>query len=107
MRAIPVSCFSCSSFAHRSTLVAAAVGLMLCAPMPGQEAAQPAAVRPLITQAVDEARLTTLTGNTHPLARPEFDRGTAPASLPMERMLLVLKRAGFQPRQRAVSTPRR
>jgi len=45
---------------------------------------------------VDEARLTTLRGNTHPMARPEFDLGTAPASLPMERMLLVLKRSPEQ-----------
>jgi len=59
--------------------------------MQGQEAA--AAPRPLITQTVDESRLTTLTGNTHPLARPENDLGTAPASLPMARMLLVLKRS--------------
>jgi len=52
--------------------------------------------RALITQSVDEAQLTTLKGNTHPLARPEFDLGTAPASLPMERMLLVLKRSPEQ-----------
>jgi hypothetical protein len=51
------------------------------------------APRPLITEAVDESRLTTLKGNVHPLARPQFDLGTAPASLPMERMLLVLKRS--------------
>jgi hypothetical protein len=50
----------------------------------------------LITAAVDEAQLTILQGNTHPLARPEFDLGTAPASLPMERMLLVLKRSPEQ-----------
>ena len=65
--------------------------------MQGQEAAQAAAVRaPLITQPLDESRLTTLKGNTHPLARPLFDLGTAPASLPMERMLLVLKRSPEQ-----------
>jgi hypothetical protein len=52
--------------------------------------------RPLITQALDETRLTVLKGNTHPLARPQFDLGTAPASLPMERMLLVLKRSDDQ-----------
>ncbi len=52
--------------------------------------------RPLITQSIDESRLTVLKGNTHPLARPEFDLGTAPASLPMQRMLLVLKRAPGQ-----------
>ena len=54
------------------------------------------APRPLVTQAIDETRLTVLKGNTHPLARPEFDLGSAPASLPMERMLLVLKRSDAQ-----------
>lgn len=52
--------------------------------------------RPLITEALDESRLTVLKRNTHPLARREFDLGTAPASLPMERMLLVLKRSDEQ-----------
>jgi hypothetical protein len=63
-----------------------------------QEAALRAAtpVPPLITQPVDESQLTRLTGNTHPLARPQFDLGTAPASLPMSRMLLVLKRSPDQ-----------
>ena len=64
--------------------------------MQGQAAAQPAAVHPLITQTVDESQLTTLKGNTHPLARPQFDLGTAPASLPMQRMLLLLKRGPDQ-----------
>ena len=50
----------------------------------------------LITQPVDEKRLTVLKGNTHRLARPEFDLGTAPATLPMQRMLLVLKRSPEQ-----------
>ena len=58
--------------------------------------AQMVAPRPLITQAVDDTQLARLTGNTHPLARPEFDLGTAPATLPMERMLLVLKRGPEQ-----------
>jgi len=38
-------------------------------------------------------QLTALEGNTHPLARADFDSGPAPPSLPMERMLLVLKRS--------------
>lgn len=42
---------------------------------------------------MEKGELTVLKGNTHPLARPEFDRGTAPSSLPMERILLVLKRS--------------
>lgn len=49
-----------------------------------------------ITQAVDEARLTRLQGNTHPMARPEFDQGPAPPDLPMERMMLVLRRSPEQ-----------
>ena len=55
-----------------------------------------AAARGLITQPVDETQLTILKGNTHPLARPEFDLGTAPATLSMQRMLLVLKRSAEQ-----------
>jgi hypothetical protein len=55
-----------------------------------------AAPRPLITRPVNEQQLTVLKGNTHPLARPQFDLGTAPASLPMQRMLLVLKRSPEQ-----------
>jgi subtilase family serine protease len=50
----------------------------------------------LITQPVDETKLTTLRGNTHPLARPEFDRGVAPTSLSMNHLLLVLKRSPAQ-----------
>jgi len=49
-----------------------------------------------ITNAVDEARLIRLQGNTHPLARAEFDQGVAPPDLPMERMMLVLKRSPEQ-----------
>jgi subtilase family serine protease len=62
----------------------------------GQDRAQSRTARPLITQAVDEGQVTGLKGNTHRLARPEFDLGTAPATLPMERMLLVLKRSPEQ-----------
>lgn len=52
--------------------------------------------RILITSPVDESQLTVLKGNTHPLARSEFDLGAAPGSLPMNRMLLVLKRSEEQ-----------
>jgi len=50
-------------------------------------------VRSRIVAAVDESKLTTLKGNIHPLARPQYDRGPAPPDLPMNRMLLVLKRS--------------
>ncbi|MGH9612533.1 MAG: protease pro-enzyme activation domain-containing protein, partial [Bryobacteraceae bacterium] len=51
---------------------------------------------PRITQAVNENRLVVLKDNTHPLARAEFDRGAARVDLPMDRMLLVLKRSPEQ-----------
>jgi subtilase family serine protease len=78
-------------FAHRLLLLLASCSLApLCV------SAQANIVPSRITHAVDESRLTVLHGNTHPLARPEFDRGAAPASLPMDRMLLVLKRSPEQ-----------
>jgi hypothetical protein len=46
--------------------------------------------------AVNDAQTTVLRGNTHPLARPQFDRGPAPATLPMEHMLMVLHRSPAQ-----------
>ncbi len=49
-----------------------------------------------ITQPIDETNLVTLKGNTHPLARPEFDRGAAPDSQPMNRALLLLQRSPDQ-----------
>ena len=67
--------------------------LLLLAPV---VIAQTAYVRPLVTQPVDESKLTVVRGNTHPLARAEFDRGAAPADLPMDNMLLVLKRSPEQ-----------
>ena len=61
-----------------------------------ETSASQTASHPLITQPIDEAQLSVLKGNTHPLARREFDVGTAPATLPMQRMLLVLKRSADQ-----------
>jgi subtilase family serine protease len=59
-------------------------------------AAQTANIPARVTQPVDVEKLVTLRGNTHPLARPEYDQGAAPDSLPMERMLLVLQRSAEQ-----------
>lgn len=97
MRATPVSTSS-FHFVAVSLNFAVAIFCLFAPSQPvlGQDAQASFPVRPLITQPVDEARLTVLRGNTHPLARPEFDLGTAPASLPMERMLLVLKRSPEQ-----------
>jgi subtilase family serine protease len=53
-------------------------------------------VRPRVTEAVDDARRTALSGNVHPLARAEFDRGAVAESQPMNRILLLLKRSDEQ-----------
>jgi hypothetical protein len=57
---------------------------------------QPAPVGRRVTSAVRESQLTTLRSNTHPLARAEFEVGAALPNLPMQRMLLVLKRSPEQ-----------
>jgi len=49
-----------------------------------------------IAGSVNGGELQILRGNVHPLARAEFDQGTAPADLPMEHMLLVLTRTPAQ-----------
>jgi hypothetical protein len=79
-------------------LLVALFGTLLSAPALAQDAAIAGLPLPQtrITQAIDESQLTRLKGNTHPLARPQNDLGTAPATLPMERMLLVLKRGDDQ-----------
>ena len=94
MRAVLV--YPVKSFALRA-VSSGLIALLWCGVAVGQaaEIAQ-TGPRPLITQAVDESQVTVLKGNTHPLARPEFDLGTAPATLPMQRMLLVLKRSDAQ-----------
>ena len=66
-------------------------------PAQAQSAAvQPHQIRAQITTAVDESNVTSLKGNTHPLARAEFDQGIAPQNLPMNRMIMVLKRTAEQ-----------
>jgi len=52
--------------------------------------------RPLVTQIVDESRRVSLEGNTRPEATARNDRGAVPDAMPMEHMLLQLKRSGEQ-----------
>lgn len=58
--------------------------------------AQASYVPSRITRAVDENKLTVLPGNVHPLARPQYDRGPAPPDLPLDHMMLVLKKSPAQ-----------
>jgi trimeric autotransporter adhesin len=95
-----MNALSSSAPTRRFTLTLIALSLFCTlSPVLQSNAQQQAALTtpsPLITQLIDEAQLTVLHGNTYPLARPQFDLGTAPATLPMQRMLLVLKRSAQQ-----------
>jgi subtilase family serine protease len=46
-----------------------------------------------ITQSINENNLVQLKGNTHPLARTEFDQGAVADSLPMEHLFVQLQRS--------------
>ncbi len=72
----------------------AGVFALAAMPLLAQEAMRP--VLPRITQAIDETELFPLRGNTHPLARAANDQGVAPPDLPMERILLLLRRSPEQ-----------
>jgi subtilase family serine protease len=49
-----------------------------------------------VTQVVNSQNNVPLRGNTHPLARAEYDRGALPDSQPLSRMLLLLQRSPEQ-----------
>jgi subtilase family serine protease len=49
-----------------------------------------------VTGTVDENVLTPLEGNVHPLARAEFDQGKVSDSLPLEHVIMLLKRSPEQ-----------
>ena len=50
---------------------------------------------------LDDNDTVSLPGNVHPQARPEFDRGASDPSLPMERMILTLRRSSDKEAQLA------
>ena len=64
------------------------VGMLLCS-----AAASP---QSRISGPIDNSQLTTLGGNTIPLAQARFDQGAVPANFPADRMILVLKRSPGQ-----------
>jgi hypothetical protein len=60
---------------------------------------QPATEAPVpsrVLTAVDDVKRTTLPGNTHPMARKQFESGRVASSVRMERIMLVLKRSPEQ-----------
>ncbi len=79
-----------------STFQHVAIILTLATLAGGRSAAQSSQVQARITDVIDVNDLVTLKGNTHQLARLEFDRGPAPSDLALNRMLLVLTRSPEQ-----------
>ena len=70
-------------------------GSLCCLPAQLASVATPA---DRVTGPVDDSQLVTLKGSVHPLARAEFDHGSAPASTRTGRMILALKRSSDQDR---------
>ena len=58
--------------------------------------AQTPGAAPRINGPINNASRVVVRGNVHPYARPQFDRGPVPDSLPLQHMLLVLKRSPEQ-----------
>ncbi len=66
-------------------------GTAFAAPQAGSPA-----VAPRIVTAVDETKMVTLAHSTHRLAVPQYDQGAVEDSMPMEHMLLQLRRSPEQ-----------
>jgi subtilase family serine protease len=60
------------------------------------QSATPEQAAPRITEAIDEAHRTTLSGNVHPLAVARYDKGEASSSTPTGSIQLTLRRSGAQ-----------
>src|SRR5579864_4042622 len=72
-------------------------GKVAAAQTKADSAAQTASVPSRITRAVDEAQLTQLKGNVHPVARrPELDKGVVDAAQPVTRAMVLLQRGADQ-----------
>src|SRR5438105_3853654 len=68
----------------------------LLAAAPGSSQSQLPAARSRILESVIWSLVTTFSGNTHPLARSEFDQGALAESAPLSRIVLILQRSPEQ-----------
>ena len=87
---------SIRSLRARAAWRAGALAIGLALALPVASFAQSNAAPARITAQINESALTTLRGNTHPLARPQYDQGAVADSQPMHRMLLLLQRSPQQ-----------
>jgi Pro-kumamolisin, activation domain/Bacterial Ig-like domain (group 3) len=72
------------------------VAVVLFGSTPASPQPRPPAPRSRVLQAVDDAQVITLSGNTHPFARPEFDQGALADATPLRRIVLMLQRSPEQ-----------
>ncbi len=85
-----------TGYQHRITVTLAILSAV-CSPVTLPRLfAQEAAVAVRIVESIDEGRLVSLPGNTHPLARATFDRGRVSRGLNMGDLILVLRRSPEQ-----------
>jgi len=88
----------------RASPVSRVLAALSCCPLFAAVALSPATASadctPLavdrVTTIVDDHVLTPIPGNVHRLARPEFDRGKVSDSLPLEHIVMLLKRTPAQ-----------
>jgi subtilase family serine protease len=74
-----------------TTWLSSAAAFALAASASCACAQAPSAAPDRVPARIDESRVATLYGNTHPLARPEFESGLVASSLQLDRMVLLLK----------------
>jgi len=91
-----------SSARQRPARIATVLFLLICSAVAlharsgVNSATEFAAPRQRIAGAIQESERIELQGNVHPLALRQFDRGAVSGALPMERMILMLKRSPEQ-----------
>jgi len=73
-----------------------ALGIVAWTPAIAQKNVEASAVPSRVVERVDDSKLVTLTGNTHFMARSQFDKGLVDPQFSLERMILVLKRSPEQ-----------
>ncbi|MGH9586900.1 MAG: protease pro-enzyme activation domain-containing protein, partial [Acidobacteriaceae bacterium] len=81
---------------HALPLLAFASAFSLIAPALLHAQARSSLVTNRLTQPIDANSRVTLKGTVHPLANALNDRGAAPASMPLDRIQIVLKRSTAQ-----------
>ena len=94
-------------------MVCLLMGIGSLVPGMAQKAADPSMdaveFRPVLSRVVDhvdDSRLVTLVGNTHPMAQPKYEKGLVESGKLLERIVLVLERSPEQEKELAAFNER-